>query len=142
MFGVSVDDIGARLFLENGVAQRLHQMRLAETDPSVDKEWIIGSAGFLSYLYGKGSRELVGAPFHEGIESESWLEAGRLLLRCAGYGAGWSSERRCGCNVRLIAAVADAAYLHDNVRNLQFVNSAENVFDTLGEILIHPISNE
>ena len=59
---------------EDLVADRVHQVRLAETDAAVDEQRVVGTAGILRDLEGSGARQLIALAFNEAVERERLVE--------------------------------------------------------------------
>ena len=62
---------------QDQVADRVHQVRLAETDAAVDEQRVVRAAGILRDLKRRRARELVALAFDEALERESLVEPRR-----------------------------------------------------------------
>ena len=58
------------MVLHHVLADRVHQVRLAETDTAVDEQRVVGAAGILRDLNRGGLGELVALAFDEAVEGE------------------------------------------------------------------------
>jgi len=74
LLGPDVEDPGLGMALADGVGDGLHQVGLAEPRGPVDEERVVGLAGGLGGGVGRGGRELVRLPDHEGIERVPLVE--------------------------------------------------------------------
>ena len=75
-----VGEIQALVPLEDVVADRMHQVGLAQTDAAVDEERVVGLRGDLRDGASGGMRELVRRADDEaleGVSADSWTLAGR-----------------------------------------------------------------
>ena len=68
--GVQVGDARARVALADQVADRVHQVRLAEADAAVDEQRVVGRAGILRDLVRRGLGEVVALALDEAGEAE------------------------------------------------------------------------
>jgi hypothetical protein len=75
--GVDVTDLRGRIGLQDVVADRLDQVRLAEADAAVDEQRIVGRR-VVGDLQPRGAGELVGLAGDERREREVRVEAGRV----------------------------------------------------------------
>jgi len=48
----------------------MHQMCLAQSDPSIDKEWVVGPARILTDLYRRCTCDLIRLALYKGVECE------------------------------------------------------------------------
>ncbi len=75
LLGVDVAHLGFRVALQHLGADRLQQVRLAQARAAIDEERVVGRAGILGHLDGRGARDLVGLAVHEVGECEAGVEA-------------------------------------------------------------------
>ena len=75
-----VDDPLARVALHHGVADRVHQVGLAEADAAVQEERVVGLAGTLGDRQAGGMREAVGRADDEGAEGVAGVEVDAAAL--------------------------------------------------------------
>src|SRR5438552_12593731 len=88
-----VADLGARVVVENMIADRLNQMCLAQTNTGVHKQRV-ARGRMLGNLQTRGTRELIRLSGNEGRERESGIQA-RLLAAPRRHGAGLRRARQC-----------------------------------------------
>ena len=81
LVGGHVADGGCRLAIEDGVADRMHQVGLAEADTAVDEERVVGAAGTIRHLQCRRPGEVVGLAGHETGEGQVRIELGALVRR-------------------------------------------------------------
>ena len=91
--------------VEDLVADRLDQVRLAEPDAAVDKERVVRSAGVLGDLDGRRARELVRLAGDEAVECEAAVEARALLHHRLGVPA-VTGRQRCAPGLRAAASTS------------------------------------
>ncbi len=72
------------------VRDRVHQVRLAETDAAVEEERVVGAGGRFGHGARRGVGELVGGADDEGLEGEARVQD----QAAAGAGAGAARARR------------------------------------------------
>ena len=72
-----VHDLLAREAGDHRVPDRVHQVRLAEANPAVQEERVVGVPGALGHRQGGGMREPVGRPHDEVREGVPLVETGR-----------------------------------------------------------------
>ena len=89
--GMDVADLRGRILLQDLVADRLDQVRLAEAHAAVDEQRVVRRR-MLGDLHAGGARELVGLAGDEGAERERRIEAARLACDASAIGA---SRRAC-----------------------------------------------
>ena len=65
LFAGQVDDVGGEVILHNAVADRVHEVRLAQTDAAVQEQRIIGVGRGAGDRLRGGVREPVGVADHE-----------------------------------------------------------------------------
>src|SRR5688572_27557062 len=90
--GMDIADARLRPLIGKLVADRLHQVGLAQAHAAVDKQRVIGNAGVLGDLHGGGPRQLVRLAGDEAVEGERRIEPGALEVR--GYFGRASRGRR------------------------------------------------
>ena len=83
--------LALRVAIVHQVADGLQQVRLAQTDPTVDEQRVVGSAWVLGDLECRSARKLIGLARYEGVERKCGVEA-------AGFTHPWARfyRRRCG----------------------------------------------
>src|SRR5688572_21006097 len=69
-----VRDFRGGVARENLVADRVHQVRLAETHTAVDEQRVVSTAGILRDLERRGARQLIALAFDKALERESLVE--------------------------------------------------------------------
>ena len=72
--GVHVRDARALVAAADHVADRVHQVRLAQPDAAVDEQRVVRAAGILSDLHRRCARQLVALALDEARESEVRIE--------------------------------------------------------------------
>ena len=72
--GGDVDDDHSREQLGALVADRVQEMRLAQADPAVDEEGVVGLRGQLGYCLTGGLGKLVRGPDDEGVEGVARIQ--------------------------------------------------------------------
>src|SRR5690349_3171695 len=82
-----IGDFRRRVAREDVVADRVHQVRLTETDAAVDEQRVVSAAGVLRDLECGGPRELIALALDEAVERERDVEP--------------SAERRGGADLGL-----------------------------------------
>ena len=74
-----VADDRPRLALLDGVAHRLHQVGLAQPHAAVNEERVVGAAGPVGHLQGRGPGQVVGLAVHEGGKGQPRVQPGALV---------------------------------------------------------------
>jgi len=85
--GVQIDHGGIGIVIDDHVADRMHQVGLAEPHATVDEQRVVAPAGIFGHLHGGGASELVGLALDEGVEGEVGIECA-VLTRVPGSAAG------------------------------------------------------
>ncbi len=75
-----VDDALAREAGDDGVADGVHQVGLAEADAAVQEQWVVGVTGALRDRQARGVCEAIGGADDEGPEGVAGVEADRATL--------------------------------------------------------------
>jgi hypothetical protein len=103
LLGVQVQHAGVGLVAQQLVADRVHQVGLAEAHAAVDEQRVVHRAGRAGHVQGGGARHLVGAAGHQGVEGERGVEPVRVHRRRGVHGtrrgrlgAGRAAARRGG----------------------------------------------
>ncbi len=78
LLGLQVTNAGARLLRQQRVADRVHEVGLAQTDAAVDEQRVVGAPGVFRHLNGRGAGKLVGLAGDQGFEAEHGVEARAL----------------------------------------------------------------
>jgi hypothetical protein len=94
LLGVDIADAGLRALGRQPVADGLHQVGLAEADPAIDEQRVVGDAGVLSHLHCGGPRQLVGFAGDEIVEAEIPVQAGAIGYRRRGSRPGRRGRQR------------------------------------------------
>ncbi len=76
-----VHDAGARILVQHAVPDRMHQMGLAQTDPAVEKQRVVGAGRGFGDRQRRGMREAVGIAYDELIEGVAPGSARRRASR-------------------------------------------------------------
>src|SRR5665647_339482 len=84
---VQITHFGGRVLCQYVVAHSMNQVRLSQTDPAINEQRVVGSAGMFGHLQSCGARKLVGFSNDETVESELWNQA-RFFVS-AGSPARW-----------------------------------------------------
>src|SRR5579872_3248574 len=74
LLGVNVAHVGRGVEFEQHVADRLDEMRLAETYAAIDEKRVVGHPRMLGNLQGRGTCELVRLARHERVKSKGRIE--------------------------------------------------------------------
>ena len=91
--GMHVGDARVRIALADQVADRVHQVGLAEADAAVDEQRVVGGAGIFRDLQRRGLGEVIALAFDETVEGEIGVERHAERMRHAA-GAARRSPRR------------------------------------------------
>jgi hypothetical protein len=83
-----------RVLLEDAIADRVHQMSLAEPYAAIQEKRVVGTARILGHLEGPRARQLVALAFDEAVEREIRVEA------CTGDELAARRRHRAGRAVR------------------------------------------
>ena len=84
VLGGQVDDLLARAAREAAVADRLHEVRLAEARPAADEERVVLAGGLVGDAQRRGVREAVRGARHEVLERVRGVQAARPAARLGG----------------------------------------------------------
>src|SRR5690606_31042570 len=82
--GMDIRDLRAGVAGEDRVADRVHQMRLAEPDAAVDEQRVIRGPGILADLHRRGAGKLIALAFDEAVERERGVQPAAEELRRTG----------------------------------------------------------
>ena len=93
LFRMDVADLALRHTGMQGVADSLDQVSLAEANPTINEERVIGCTWTLGYLCSRGTREFVCFAGYETLEGEQRVETGDVACRSATR----VSRRGCRC---------------------------------------------
>jgi hypothetical protein len=143
-------DIGeheARVVLHHVMADRVHQVRLAEPDAAMNEQRVVRSRRRFRYRAARGVRELVRWPDDEGVEGVARNQASRarrfftnLHLALRGAGGGRSEIRGrhvLGLHFQLGTAVGDKHQFHVRAAHL-----AQGLGQDHGVVLGKPFDEE
>ncbi len=89
-FGAHIEHLGIGIALEDGVAHRLHEMGLAQSDAAIDIQGVVGFPRVFCDLSGSRHRELIGFALDVGLKGESGIEP----VAVARLGDGRGGRRR------------------------------------------------
>ena len=78
LLGVDVPDASVGPRVGERIADRLHQVGLAQAHAAIDEQRVIGNAGVFGHLDRRSAGELVRLAGHEAVERESPVEARAL----------------------------------------------------------------
>jgi hypothetical protein len=137
--GVNVRDARALVAAADHVADRVHQMRLAQADAAVDEQRVVSTARILGDLHGRGARQLVALALDEAREGEVGVQPA-------------AEQRGQVLGLRTAALDSDSRRGHGGQRprtDLQHDRRGRlgaDGIDELGnppdDVLIHPIDDE
>jgi hypothetical protein len=99
--GVQAGHPGLRICIEDGIANGLHQVGLAEPAPAVDEQRVVGHPGVTRDPHGGRPGDLVGRELDEGVEGKCRVQAAvpaplreSFCRRTSGGGTPNASNRR------------------------------------------------
>ena len=93
LFGVDVEHACLRALLQQLVAHRLQQVRLAQADAAIDEQRVVLDAGLARHMQRGGARHAVGRAFDQVVESAVAVQP-RIVLR------GVADWQLVGCQYR------------------------------------------
>jgi hypothetical protein len=96
LLGVDVAHARAAVAVDQRVAHRVDQVRLAQAHPAVQEQRVVRAARVLGDLERRGARHLVGLAGDEGLEGEVRVDAGALDVRGVLVGGGRHRARAGG----------------------------------------------
>ncbi len=134
--GRNVVDRSPRALLTDVVADRLHEVRLPEADPTIDKQRVICRPRSLCDRHARGLGEAVAAPDHERVEGVS-----RVELRFARRGR--RGLRRLGTpgRHRLVLVRPPVRYLEGGL-HVTASRIAESALDEGQVVFLEPVGEE
>ena len=135
-FGTNIERLLVRKLGVDLVANRMHQVRLAEADPAVQQQRIVGLAHVGGHLRGGRLRQLVRLAFHEAVEHIERIQAvptvpisrRRPLLGAHSHRPSGCASALAAANRQFQTAIAIAAIRH------QFGDATQ-------VLLLHPIAH-
>ena len=87
LLGMQIEHAGVWLVLQQGIADRMDQMRLAQTHAAIDEQRVVHLPWRAGDMQGRSARHLIGAPGHQIVKGQRAVDTvargtrGRALLR-------------------------------------------------------------
>ncbi len=107
--GMQVDHLGIGILLQEVVTHRVHQVRLAQADPAVQKQRVVAVLGIVGHLPGGRPRELVGLALDEVLEGEGAIKVAGVLERTFHLDVALDHPAGAGGGATIGASTAGAA---------------------------------
>src|SRR5712691_11094970 len=73
-FARGVENMHARVLIEQSAADRVQQMRLAHANAAVDEQWVVASRRAGGNRASRGVRELIARADDEALKAELWIK--------------------------------------------------------------------
>ncbi len=147
--GMQVDHLGRGRAARDGVADGVHQVRLAETHAAVDEQRVVRAARILRDLHGSGARQLIGLALDEGLEGKGGAQPGALAFtspRAAGTAFGRRFDQRraflAGLQGFRLATKLPAADLYDDAGRVTVLQACQHLGQAVEQVLVDPVAHE